>query len=93
MKRVGVIFLLILLAALVLLLVMPNFKGCSKQSDEDVLSGSTSQSSLIASLLPGERDDGLCDHCGAPASVKKRGYELCSSCYEQALDYYNKYYK
>ena len=81
MRKPAVILLIVLLLALALLLVVPNLKSCS-----------SSDSSDLSGLLNGEPDDGLCDVCGAPATMKKRGYEVCGDCYDQALDYYNSHY-
>lgn len=95
MRKVGLIVFLVLVLILVLLLVLPNLKGCSSSREvgEEESSSGSSLASLAARFLTGESGDGLCDYCGAPATTKKRGYELCSDCYEQALDYYNSHYK
>ena len=99
MRRFGVVVLLVLLLILALLLVLPNLKGCSSQNTDDpsdyvdLSEGSSSSlSSLIARFITGPSDDGLCDVCGAPATMKKRGYEVCQDCYNQAVEYYKNNY-
>ena len=89
MRRFGFILLLALLLILALLLVLPNLKGCSSNSSVEEGSSITS---LISRYVTGESNDGLCDFCGSPATTKKRGYELCDDCYNQAVEYYKKNY-
>lgn len=89
MRRFGFIVLLALVLILVLLLVLPNLKGCSSNPADG--SGS-SITSLISRYVRGPSDDGLCDFCGAPSTMKKRGYEVCDDCYDQAVEYYKNNY-
>ena len=89
MRKLGLIVLVVLIAILALLLVLPNMKGCSASGSN---SSDGSLSSLISRFATGDSNDGLCDFCGAPATMKKRGYEVCNDCYDQAVSYYNDHY-
>ena len=96
MRRFEILLFLILLLVLALLLILPNLKGCSSSNKADPSDLSDSSGSSIASIISryvtGPSDDGACDFCGAPATMKKRGYEVCQDCYDQAVEYYKNNY-
>lgn len=83
MRKFGLIVLIVLLVILAALLILPNM-GKSSASGED----GSSITSLISRYVTGPSDDDLCDFCGAPSTMKKRGYEVCADCYDQAVSYY-----
>ena len=87
MRKFGLIVLIVLLVILAALLILPNM-GKSSASDE----GGSSITSLISRYVTGPSDDDLCDFCGAPSTMKKRGYEVCADCYDQAVSYYKSNY-